>query len=163
MLVIDTSAFISLAVGNVLDDVLTEYSVVTTTLVTEELESTAEYDDVHGHGATAVLERSDRFEVLNTSAPELSSSRIDAGEASCVAAVEEIDAAFLITDDFRALPELTTLVRALVKRGVLTDSDARSALDTIARDRDWLGAPIYRYAQRLLEEESGTESHGSDY
>lgn len=167
MLVIDTSAFISLAIGDVLDDVLTEYNVVTTRLVIDELESTAEYDDVHGHGATAVLERSDRFEVLDTSSPELSSSRIDAGEASCVTAVEQTNAAFLITDDFRALPELTTLVsadvalspillRALVKRGVLTDSEARSALDTIARDRDWLGAPIYRYAQRLFEEESGT-------
>lgn len=163
MLVIDTSAFISLAIGDVLDDVLTEYDVVTTRLVTEELESTAEYDDVHGHGAVAVLKRSDRFEVLDIPAPELSSSRIDAGEASCVAAVEEIGAAFLITDDFRALPELTTLLsadvalspillRSLVKRGRLTDSEAQSILDTIARDRDWLGAPIYRYAQRLFEE-----------
>ncbi|GAA0250441.1 hypothetical protein ACFFQF_32450 [Haladaptatus pallidirubidus] len=167
MLVIDTSAFISLAIGDVLDDVLTEYDVVTTTLVIDELESTAEYDDVHGHGAVTVLERSDRIEILDIPAPELSSSRIDAGEASCVAAIEETDAAFLITDDFRALPELTTLVsadvalspillRALIKRGALTDSEARSALDTIARDRDWLGAPIYRYAQRLFEEESGT-------
>ena len=167
MLVIDTSAFISLAIGDVLDDVLAEYDVVTTPLVIEELESTAEYDDVHGRGATVVLERSNCFEVLDTSSPEFSSSRIDAGEASCVAAVEEIDAAFLITDDFRALPELTTLVsadvalspillRALVKRGVLTDSEARSALDTIARNRDWLGAPIYRYAHRLFEEESRT-------
>ena len=88
-------------------------------------------------------------------------------DASCVAAVEETDAAFLITDDFRALPELTTLVsadvalspillRALVKRGVLTNSEAQSALDTIARDRDWLDAPTYRYAQRLFEGESGT-------
>ncbi|WP_231189172.1 hypothetical protein [Haladaptatus sp. DYF46] len=167
MLVIDTSAFISLAIGDVLDDVLSEYDVVTTTLVIEELESTAEYDDVHGHGALAVLERSDCFEILDTSASEFSSSRIDAGEASCVAAVDTTDAAFLITDDFRALPELTTLVsadvalspillRALVKRDVLTDSEARSALDTIARDRDWLGAPIYRYAQRLFEGEPGT-------
>jgi predicted nucleic acid-binding protein len=172
MLVIDTSAFISLAVGDVLDDMLTEYSVVTTTLVIEELESTAKYDDVHGHGATAVLERSDRFDVLATSSPEFSSNRIDAGEVSCDAAVEEIDAAFLI-DDFRALPGLTTLVsadvalspillRVLVKRGVLTDSDAGSALDTIARDRDWLGAPIYRYAQRLFKE-SGTNSPEDDY
>ncbi|WP_254547205.1 hypothetical protein [Halomarina pelagica] len=163
MLVIDTSAFISLAIGDVLDDVLAEFDVVTTALVIDELETTAEYDDVHGRGATAVLERADCFEILELPAPAFSSSQIDAGEASCVAAVEEIDAPFLITDDFRALPELTTLLsadvalspillRALVKREVLTEAEAHSALNTIAQGRDWLGAPIYRYAQRLFDE-----------
>jgi len=41
-------------------------------------------------------------------------SRIDGGEASCVTAVREVNATFLITDDFWALLELRELVSAAV-------------------------------------------------
>lgn len=57
-------------------------------------------------------------------------SRVDAGEAGCVAAARNVDATFLVTDDYRALPELQglvdpevavspTVLRALVKRAAL--------------------------------------------
>jgi hypothetical protein len=79
-----------------------------------------------------------------------------------VAAVDETEAAFLITDDYRALPELRVLVstevalspivlRALVKRGVVTEEEAIRVVDTIAEQRDWLGVPINRYARQLFE------------
>jgi hypothetical protein len=69
---------------------------------------------------------------------------------------------FLVTDDFRALPELQELVdaevalspivlRALVIRGVLSAEDANAAFDRIAAGRDWLETPLYRYGRRLLE------------
>lgn len=162
MQVVDTCAFISLAVGDVFELVLDEFDLVTTSLIVDELEATAEYDNRHGMGAATVLDHTDRFEILETTAPKLTSSRIDAGEASCVAAVRETGASFLVTDDFRALPELETLVavdialspiliRGLVKRNVLTDSEARTTLERIARERNWLGTPIYRYALQLFE------------
>jgi predicted nucleic acid-binding protein len=162
MLVIDTSAFVSLAVGGVLDPVLTEFEVVTTEAVIDELEETAEYDDRHGQAASAVVGCADRFGVVDVDGESVATSRIDAGEASCVAAVRETTADFLITDDFRALPELRQLVdvevalspivlRALVKRGALSEDEAKDAFETIAEGRDWLGAPIYRYARRLFD------------
>lgn len=162
MLVLDTSALISLAVGGVLDPAFDEFSVATTTLVRDELVETGEYDDRHGRAARAVLDREDRIEVTDVTGEAFVTSRIDAGEASCVAAVRELDAAFLVTDDFRALPELQRVVpvevalspivlRALVKRGALSENEARTAFDAIAEGRDWLGAPIYRYARRLFD------------
>ncbi|WP_396613366.1 hypothetical protein ACH9L7_17195 (plasmid) [Haloferax sp. S1W] len=162
MLVVDTSAFISLAVGDVLEPVVTEFDVVTTDAVFDELERTAEYDDRHGAAASDVLNRRGEFEVVDADGDTFVTSRIDDGEASCVAAVRDVDAAFLITDDYRALPELRELVdadvalspivlRALVKRGALSEGAAKAAFETIADGRDWLGAPIYRHARQLFE------------
>ncbi|ELZ76271.1 MULTISPECIES: PIN domain-containing protein [Haloferax] len=162
MLVVDTSAFISLSVGEVLNVFVTEFDVATTEAVLEELQRTAEYDDRHGKAANAVLDTADEFTVVAVAGGEFVTSRIDDGEASCVAAVREVDAAFLITDDYRALPELRKLVsaevalspivlRALVKRDALSEEEARVTFEAMAEGRDWLGAPIYRYARQLLE------------
>lgn len=162
MLVVDTSAFVSLSVGDVLGIVLEEFTITTTEAVLSELEATAEYDDLHGETASDVLDARDQFTILDIDGEEYETSRVDADEASCVAAVRGTDASFLLTDDFRALPELQRLVdvevalspivlRALVKRGALEDATAREAFDRIAEGRDSLEAPIYRYAQQLLE------------
>ena len=162
MIVADTSAFVSLAVGDVLELFLDEFDVVTTATVITELEETATYDDPHGRGAAAVLAHADRIDVVTVESPDLVTSRIDIGEASCVLAVRNINAQFLITDDYRALPELQQLVecdvalspivlRALVKRGALSDDETTAMLETIADQRDWLGAPIYRYALELFD------------
>ncbi|RRJ33111.1 hypothetical protein EIK79_03540 [Halocatena pleomorpha] len=162
MVVVDTSAFVSIAVGDCLELVFSEFDITTTTRVVDELKNTAAYDDPHGRGATAVLERMDHVTVRDVTAPELLSNRIDTGEASCIAVVRNTNASILVTDDFRALPELEALVetdvvlspvllRSLCDRGVLTESEVRSALETIATERDWLGAPIYRYARSLFE------------
>lgn len=162
MLVVDTSAFISLAVGNVLETVTSEFDIVTTEAVVDELEETAEYDDRHGTAARNALRLVEDLGVIDVSGEAFVTSRIDSGEASCVAAVREVDAAFLITDDYRALPELRELVavdvalspivlRALVNRGALREEEAKTAFEMIAQGRDWLEAPIYRYARQLFE------------
>lgn len=162
MLVVDTSAFVSLAVGEVLEPVFDEFAVVSTTVAVEEAGRTAEYDDRHGLAAEVVLDQQSLFEVVDAAGETFVTSRIDEGEASCVAVARDENAAFLITDDFRALPELQQLVeaevalspivlRALVKRGVLAEGEAKTSLETIAERRDWLGQPIYRYARQLFE------------
>jgi predicted nucleic acid-binding protein len=161
--VVDTSALISLAVGDALDQTLAAFDIVTTPTVIEELEATAAYDDRHGTAATAVLRRTDALTVEDADGAPFETSRVDAGEASCVAAARDDDAAFLVTDDYRALPELQGLVdaevavspivlRALVKRNALSSEDAETAFETIAAGRDWLDAPIFRYARRLFDE-----------
>jgi len=162
MIVVDTSAFVSLAVGDVIETVIAEFEVATTQAVWGKLEATAEYDDVHGQGAAEVVSLQDRVTVLEVDGAAYVTSRIDEDEGSCVAAVDGTEAAFLITDDYRALPELQVLVgaevalsaivlRALVKRGALTEEEARVAVDVIAEQRDWLGAPINRYARQLFK------------
>ena len=162
MIVVDTSALITVASINLLDDVLTEYDVHTTETVIQELEETAEYEDIHGEAAQDVLDQVERLEVSNTSEPGFRSSRIDEGEGTTVALANETQAAFLITDDLRALPELQTvadskvaispiLLKALVKRDVLEQEDALRKLEEAAENRDWLESPIYQKAKDLLE------------
>lgn len=163
MLVVDTSAFVSLGIADCHELLLAEFDVTTTERVLAELEATADYDDPHGGAATAVLDRRSELAIhhVDDSLPE--TSRIDAGEASCVRLARTLDADFLLTDDLRALPELKRLVdaevaispivlRALVARDVLDRADARGRLETIAETRSWLGAPIYRRAIDLFEE-----------
>ena len=162
MIVVDTSAFVSLAEGDVLDVVLEEYSVHTTQHVHDELAETAAFDDVHGDAADAVLDSVAAMTVHESPDPSIETSRIDVGEASCIELANNEDASFLITEDLRALPELQPLTdaevaispivfRALVTRNVLSAAVARERLDQIAQSRDWLGAPIYRRAQNLFE------------
>lgn len=162
MIVVDTSALISLALGDALVPVLEAFDVITTLSVREELDATTQYDDRHGAGASTVIEKEDAFMVVDIRGGGFETSRIDAGEASCVAATRNRDADFLVTDDYRALPELQELVdaevvlspivlRALVKRGVWSEQQAKTAFQAIAAGRDWLGAPIYRYARPLFE------------
>mgnify|MGYP000353097981 CR=1 FL=1 len=164
MLVVDTSAFVSLAVGNVLTVVVDEFEVGTTTAVLDELRETAEYDDPHGEAASRALELAPEIGVCDADerAEAFVTSRIDIGEASCVVAAHDVDAAFLVTDDFRALPERRKLVdanvalspvvlRALVERAALDEEGAEAAFEAIAEGRDWLGAPIHRYARDRFE------------
>jgi len=93
MLVVDTSAFVSLALGDVLDLVTAEFEVVTTETVREELRAAVE-------------------------------SRV-------------------------ALSPI--VLRAAVQRGALGEAEARAAFETISEGRDWLEAPIHRYARELFE------------
>lgn len=163
MIVTDTSALVSLGTADVLDLVLEEFDVHTTTLVVDELEEVADHDDVHADAASGVLERIDDVTVHDVEETSLMSSRIDAGEASCLALERDVEADFLLTDDLRALPELESVSRArvvippivltaLVERDVITSGEATTRLDQLAESRDWLGAPIYRRARQLFEE-----------
>lgn len=163
MIVADTSALISLSIADSLDLALAEFDVHTTTTVVDELEDTGEYDDVHAEAAEAVLGYRDELMVPRATDTGRTSSRIDAGEASCLAITDDLGARFLVTDDLRALPELQRLtdarvvispvvLRALVERGVLTEREASGRLDRLAATRDWLGAPIYRKALELFDE-----------
>lgn len=163
MLVADTSALVSLAMADSLGLVLAEFDVHTTATVVEELKETAAVDDVHGRAASEALDSLEGMTVHEGAASTAQSSRIDAGEASCLALAEEQSAAFLLTDGLRALPELEVLteaqvalspivLRALVERDVLGSDDASEQLDRLAASRDWLGAPIYRRARRLFDD-----------
>lgn len=162
MLVADTSALVSLATAGALETVLKVHDVHTAGVVVTELEETAGYPDVHGGAARVALRRRDRLTVHEDVAPAVESTRIDRGEGACAALGARLDATFLLTGDLRALPELQAAVdarvaispivlRSLVDRGRLDREMALAKLDALAESRDWLGAPIYRRAERLFE------------
>lgn len=163
MIVVDTSAFVTLASADVLHLVLDEFEVHTTEIMLRELEETAEYEDVHGTAARTVLDQIDSAIVHEGTEPRIQTSRVDEGEGSCAVLARAVEAEFLVTDDLRALPELQTIsgtsvaispivLKALVERGVLTRAEALESLDQVATDRSWLGRPIYRRARELFED-----------
>lgn len=163
MIVADTSALITLAVADVLELVRSEFDVHTTTVVVSELEETAEYDDAHGAAAEACLDDVDEFHVHEVAETDVTSARVDAGEASCLALARTSETAFLLTDDLQALPELRALtearvaispvvMRALIERGALEPGEARQRLESVAETRSWLGAPIYWRARSLFSD-----------
>ena len=57
-----------------------------------------------------------------------------------------------IKDEFleRGFSAIEGSLARLVKKGALSEEDAKVAFETIAEGRDWLGAPIYRYARQLF-------------
>mgnify|MGYP006297585493 CR=1 FL=1 len=162
MIVADTSALITIATIDLLDTFLSEFEVHTTETVIEELEATSEYNDRHGEAAQTILDQIDQLQIHGTEDPNIQSSRIDEGEATTIRLTNELEANFLITDDLRALPELQTLVntqvaispivlKALVKRNVLTEQEALEKLEHAAANRNWHESPIYRRAKKLFE------------
>lgn len=163
MIVADTSALISLATAECSDLFLDEFDVHTTETVIKELEDTADYDDPHGEAATTIVDQQDWFTVHSVEEDIPETSRIDHGEGSCVVLADQRSADFLVTDDLRALPELQQLtdaqvaispivLKAIVNRGVMEREEAIQRLEQVAETRDWLGAPIYRRAKQLFDD-----------
>lgn len=162
MIVADTSALVTIASVDLLEVFCSEFEVHTTETVLEELEATAEYDDVHGEAARTVVDTRSSIGRHATDCTAMQSSRIDEGEATVAHLANDLGAEFVITDDLRALPELQSVVdgqvaispivlKALVQRGVLSRETALETLDTAAETRDWLESPIYRRAKSLFD------------
>ncbi len=149
-LVIDSSALISLAHGSVLEIILQEFQVLTSSVVWRELEATAKFNDLDGRAASHVLAHRELLTVVDLSESDFKEyvgRRVHGGEASCVALARHADA--FICDDFDALPYLeahcrrlgieiglcSVLIHALVIRGRLSKEEARGAFDRIAKRR----------------------------
>jgi predicted nucleic acid-binding protein len=162
-LVADASALVSLASVSLLSSVLSEFSVVVSDVVVRELKEMSTYADTHGNAASEVLRNIDRTEVKETSNYQrFKTSRIDAGEASCLEIIERGEQDYLLTDDFRALGEIEKqigervvlspiILKVMVIRGIIDKRQALTKLDEMAEKRDWLGRPIYRYARKYFE------------
>jgi predicted nucleic acid-binding protein len=166
-LVADASALVSL--GIVADDgpdllglCYAQYEVVVPTPVVEELREIASYDDVHGRGATTVLDRTGAFETrsvaLDTEFP------LDDGENAAVTLANDIDAALLLCDEFNQLGLIhasladtrlvttPTLLSVLVRTDQLSAGDARQLLDAISDARSWSANSYVQRARSLLAE-----------
>ncbi len=44
------------------------------------------------------------------------------------------------------------ILKVLVMRGIIGKSEALAKLSEIARNKDWLGRPIYKYAMKYFDE-----------
>lgn len=161
MIVVDTSALLSLAMIYQLSPFLNAFDVHTTATVINELQDTSAIEDPSGRAARKALGHTETLSV-HTIERTLTSSRIDEGEGSCALLTRQKQAKFLITDDIRALPELQQLtdatvaispivLKAMVKLNMLQVQEAKQLVEELAKTRNWLGAPIYLRAKQLFQ------------
>jgi len=163
----DASALVSL--GSVADNdpdplalCLSQYEVVVPTAVIDELQEIASYDDVHGHAASAVLDRVDAF---TTRSVDLDAEfPLDDGENAAVTLANNLEAALFLCDEFNQLGLIhasladtrlvmtPTLLSVLVRTEHLSAADARVLLDEISDARSWGANSYVQRARSLLEE-----------
>jgi len=168
----DTSALISLGVGNVLSKCLQISRILIPQKVYEELNEISQFVDFHGKAAQEtirMIENGD-IEVVEVkhveTIDELVSgySRINEGEAEALILAQENSIEILITDDFRSLPNLKNvsknvevhlsvyLLALLVLKEKISIIEAKEVLNRISVGRTWESAAIYKRARKYIEE-----------
>ena len=165
-LIADASALVSL--GIVTDDdpdpltlCLSRYEVAVPTAVMDELREIASYDDIHGHAASAVL---DRVDALTTQSVDLDAEfPLDDGENAAVTLANDLDAALFLCDEFTQLGLIhasladtrlvttPTLLSIFVRTGHLSAANARLLLDAISDARSWGASSYVQRARSLLK------------
>ncbi|SHH66193.1 PIN domain-containing protein [Halobaculum gomorrense] len=164
--VADTSALVSLGIAADLDVdplaiALDKYTVLVPTVVVDELEEVASYDDDHGRAAGRVL---DRMEAFSTRSVELDAEfPLDDGENAAVTLANEEDADLLLCDEFNRLGLIhaslvdtrlvtsPTLLSVFVRNGWTSSTEAQTVLDAISSARSWDANSYVQRARSLLE------------
>lgn len=163
MIILDTTAFLSLSIAEILEKTIEQHQVHTTQKVISELEEITREKDYLAEAATKTLQHKEKINIHETEFERFQTSRIDSGEASCLALTQEIKADFLLTDDLHAMAEIKklsttetaispTLLQSMVKNNTISKQTALEKLDKLAETRDWLETPIYQKAKQQFKE-----------
>lgn len=167
-LVADTSALVSLGIAadshpDPLSTCLAVYDVLVPLEVITELEDIAAYDDVHGRGATEVLDRDDAFTTHSVALD--AEFPLDDGENAAVSLANERDVELLLCDEFTRLGLIhasladtrlvttPTLVSVFVRTGELSVDEARRLLTDISTARSWDENSYVQRTRSLLTDE----------
>ncbi|MFC7137627.1 hypothetical protein [Halobaculum litoreum] len=164
--VADTSALVSLGIAADLDVdplavALGKYTILVPSVVVDELQEVASYDDDHGRAASRVL---DRMEAFPTRPVELDAEfPLDDGENAAVTLANAEDADLLLCDEFNRLGLIhaslvdtrlvttPTLLSVYVRNGWVSSGDAQTVLDAISAARSWDTNCYVQRAKSLLE------------
>ena len=167
----DTSALISLGVGNVLLKSLEISRILIPKKVDSELNEVSKFRDLHGKAAKDIIKliSKGKIQVGNVKQRKKISklvsgySRVNEGEAEALVLAQEKSIPILITDDFRSLPDLKKvagkveihlsiyLLARLVLGKIITIKEAQVALNKISKGRTWESSAIYEYAMKYIE------------
>ncbi len=162
-----TAAPISLVHGDILDLVLSQFKVIVSNIMIEELERVMKFKDPDGRAAKKILSKKDELEIQEVTKNELDkflSARIDPGKASCIVIARKRNVKALISDDFKAMAELeyyskkynfkvglcSALIEALMLRKKLKKGETIKIFERIGNRRNWIGRPIYEYGKERL-------------
>ena len=165
-LVFDTSALVSLEVANLMSKTSEIFRVFIPKKVEEELKEVAKYGDIHGNAANRIL-KMERIEIREVGDITKHLIFVDEGEAEALELAKEIEADYLICDDYESFGYLSEnfektvfsvfVVRCLCEKGIISMEDGWSFIEMIRERRTWGDNIIYRTAKTLWggEEHSG--------
>jgi len=134
--------------------------------VEEELKEVAKYGDIHGNAANRIL-KMERIEIREVGDITKHLIFVDEGEAEALELAKEIEANYLICDDYESFWYLSEnfektvfsvfVVRCLCEKGIISMEDGWSFIEMIRERRTWGDNIIYRTAKTLWggEEHSG--------
>lgn len=161
-LVFDTSALISLEVANLMNKTSETFSVFIPKKVEEELKEVAKYEDVHGNAANRILKK-ERIEIRQVGEISKHLIYVDEGEAEALELAKEIEADYLICDDYESFWYLSEnfektvfsvfVVKCLCEEGIISMEDGWHFIEMIRERRTWGDNIIYRTAKTLWARE----------
>ena len=165
--VFDTSALISLEVANLMNKASETFRAFIPKKVHEELKEVAKYGDVHGKAANRIL-KMERIEIREVGEISRHLTYVDEGEAEALELAKEIEANYLICDDYESFWYLSDnfekivfrvfVVRCLCEKGIISMERGWNFIEMIRERRTWGDNIIYRTAKALW----GRENVGSD-
>jgi len=162
--VFDTSALISLEVANLMSKASEFFRVIIPKKVEEELKEVGKYEDVHGKAANRIL-KMERIEIREVGEISRHLTSVDEGEAEALELAKEIEADYLICDDYESFWYLREnfektvfsvfVVRCLCEKGIISMEEGWCFIEMIRERRTWGDNIIYRTAKTLW----GGEEH----
>ncbi|MDI6886535.1 MAG: hypothetical protein QMD22_09415 [archaeon] len=127
-------------------------------IVHGELKEVAKYEDVHGKAANRIL-KMERIEIREVGEISRHLIYVDEGEAEALELAKEIEADYLICDDYESFWYLSEnfektvfsvfVVRYLCEEGIISMEDGWSFIEMIRERRTWGDNIIYMTAKTL--------------
>lgn len=171
-IVADTSALISLSIGDIIEKCLSLFEISISPRVLEELKKTSRYEDKHAEGASKIIELVDKEKIKTKGSVKdervsktiKDHPKLDWGETESLLMAKEKSIPMMITDDFKSLEPLKHLsgevkinlsvypIARLVVKNEIGKEKAENTFEKIAKERSWEGAAIYRFAKKYLRE-----------
>lgn len=172
ILVGDTSALISLEVGNLLKDSFQLFDYIVAKIVLKEIEEISSYEDDAAIAAKTILKHMKDGNIKKVSVKDNkkvkeiinNNKSIDIGEAESLILAQESKVKILITDDFRSLKALKELsgevrihlsvyvIARMVLSKIIDKTEANEALSKISDKRNWENASIYNKAKEYIKD-----------
>lgn len=128
MIVADASGLVALGSVEAICPFVDGFHVRTTPAAMESIEGASGRHGPRGDGARATLAVRDQLGVVAPAGEPIVTSRLDRSAGSCIVLTRELDAAFYLTDERRAIHE----VRKLVPGDVVTPDIGLAALVRVA-------------------------------
>lgn len=169
----DTSSLVSLEVIDILELASENIGITVTPTVVKELRRMSKIPDREGDAAKGVLDliSDEKISVAEVEskdeAREITSSRVEKGEASCFVCCKEQKINNLIMDDIGAASRLegrsikngirqkisVAAIIELMRKDVITEERARTEIERLKKTRDWKGGVLEVLADKYLSEE----------